>query len=372
MMRTAHPTQFLTTSSVLLMALLISCSPKTEQSVQNAASKEARPQAPPGPSRKYTGSLVTDKAPWLWRDGARLHYFRGKYWLLGGWTNGPRKEWDGDDTTNEIWSSPDLATWTLARKHVSKPATEGPDAHWTRRHCFGSVVFHDYLWVIGRDHIWSAPIIDVWRSKDALTWECVMPEGPMGRKRMPLVTTYAGAIHVLGGETEEPGKMGYATASHWRSTDGAKWEQLPDMPFVRSSGGAVEWGGRLLVLGGNSGTRGESGGPIRNNDVWAWDGKKWERQTEHAPWPPMMWMDVVVYDGKVWVLAGRHSDIPVGGDSSGAWYSSDAGKTWTHVQAPWPPTHADGVEATEKDGIVMAGGNQIASSTYRLKVEESK
>lgn len=319
---------------------------------------------------KYVGSIITEKAPYEWRDGAMLHFFKGKYWLLGGWVNGPRKSWDGDDTTNEIWSSPDLAAWTLERKHVSQPATTGPDARWTRRHCFGSFIFKDYLWVIGRDHIMTAPIIDVWRSKDGLTWECMMPEGPLGRKRMPLVTTYAGAIHVLGGETEEPGKMGESTATHFRSTDGANWEKLPDMPFVRSSGGAVEWNGLLLVLGGNSSNTTNGGGPVRNNDVWAWDGKHWQQQTKHALWPPMMWMDVVVYDQKVWVLAGRKSDEPGGqGDAAGAWYSADAGKTWTHVPAPWPPTHADGVEATQADGIVMASGNQILTSTYRLKRE---
>src|SRR5918997_971947 len=70
----------------------------------------ARPAQPPV---QYSGSLITDKAPYEWRDGARLHFFRGKYWLLGGWVNGPRKSWDGDDTTNEIWSSTDLASWTL-------------------------------------------------------------------------------------------------------------------------------------------------------------------------------------------------------------------------------------------------------------------
>jgi len=364
--------------SILVLALfVVSCSRKTDVLPPSAAAKDQQPQALPERPRHYTGSLITDKAPYEWRDGAKLHFFKGKYWLLGGWTVGPRKSWDGDQTTNEIWSSPDLITWTLERKHLHFKVTEGPDARgnarWTSRHAFGSVVFNDYLWVIGRDHMISAPIFDVWRSKDALTWECVLPEGPLGRKRMPLVTTYAGAIHVLGGETEEPGKMGESTASHWRSTDGATWEQLPDMPFVRSSGGAVEYRGLLLVLGGNSGNTTNGGTRDRHNDVWAWDGKEWQQQTEHAPWPPMMWIDVVVYDDKVWVLAGRKSDEPgAAGDWSGAWYSADAGKTWTHVPAPWPPTHADGVTATETDGIVMAAGNQIGMSTYRLRIEESK
>jgi hypothetical protein len=354
-----------------ILALTAGCSPRTEPPA---------PQAAPAPPRTYTGSLITDKAPYEWRDGARLHFFRGRYWLLGGWTNGPRKSWDGDATTNEIWSSPDLVTWTLERKHRHVLTEEdvlrlmeGPDARWTPRHVFGSFIHNDSLWVIGRDHMISAPILDVWRSKDALTWECVMKEGPPGRKRMPMITTYAGAMHILGGEVEEPGKMGWSTASHWRSTDGANWEQLPDMPFIRSSGAAIAHRGKLLVMGGNSGNTTNGGTRTLHNDVWAWDGTQWTQQTEHAPWPPMMWMDVVVYDGKVWVLAGRHSDIPGGaGDSAGAWWSEDAGKTWTHMPAPWPPTHADGVEATEKGGIVMASGNQILTSVYRLKADEAK
>jgi hypothetical protein len=87
----------------------------------------------------------------------------------------------------------------------------------------------------------------------------------------------------------------------------------------------------------------------------------------------MMWIDAVVYDGKVWVLAGRKSDVYGGeGDSTGAWWSADAGKTWTHVDAPWPATHADGVTATEQDGIVMASGNQVFGKVFRLKGERKK
>src|SRR5436305_6582021 len=104
-----------------------------------------RPDAQAAPPPNDLGERITDKAPYEWRDGARLHFFKGKYWLLGGWTVGPRKSWDGDDTTNEIWSSADLIDWKLEKKHVSKPATEGPDARWTRRHCFGSFVFKDQL-----------------------------------------------------------------------------------------------------------------------------------------------------------------------------------------------------------------------------------
>jgi hypothetical protein len=322
---------------------------------------------------KYVGTELTATAPYEWRDGAKLQFFKGKYWMIGGWTVGPRKSWGGDATTNEIWTSTDLINWKLEVPHIHFKVTEGPESlantRFTPRHAFGCLVFNDYLWVIARDHMMSAPIFDVWRSKDGLTWECVLQEG-LSRKRMPQITVYNGAIHVLGGETEEPGKMGESTATHFYSKDGVKWDPLPDMPFVRSSGGAVEIDGKLLVLGGNSGNTTNGGTRIRHNDVWAWDGKDWKQQIEHAPWPPMMWIDVCVYDNKVWVLAGRATDDPLpAGDSSGAWWSADAGKSWTYVKAPWPTTHADGVTATDADGIVMASGNGISTHTYRLKLE---
>jgi hypothetical protein len=328
-------------------------------------------------AQEYVGTQLTDKAPYEWRDGARLVHYQGKYWLLGGWTNGPRKSWSDEDTTNEIWSSSDLINWTLERTHVSfaphGPPTEGPDAMWTRRHCFGAFVWKDYVWVIGRDHIMSAPIIDVWRSKDMKTWECVMKEGILGRKRMPMVVIYQDAIHVLGGENEDPPNPNFSTATHFRSTDGVNWEKLPDLPFIRSSGAAVEFRGKLLVMGGNSGNTTNGGTRTRHNDVWAWDGKTWTQQTEHAAWPSMIWMDTVVYDDKVWILAGRKSDEPgAPGDDAGAWWSADAGKTWTHVKTPWVATHADGVWASDADGIVMASGNQILMNTYRLKKADSK
>ncbi|HVH46112.1 MAG TPA: hypothetical protein VM925_27370 [Labilithrix sp.] len=340
--------------------------------LDGGATVDAAPDLEPlsceaGSSTSYVGEMLTRSAGYSWRDGAALKKFRGKYWLLGGWTNGPRPEWDGDDTTNEVLSSTDLVTWKVELRHVSQPSTEGRRARWTRRHTFGSVVFKDHLWVIGRDHVMTPPIGDVWRSPDGLRWEQVLAEGPWGRKRMPMITVFDGAIHVLGGELDVSGEPGVSTSTHFRSVDGLHWEQLPDMPFVRSSGAAVEQCGKLLVMGGNSGGTTVGTPRVRHNDVWAWDGKTWKRQIEHAPWPGMMWIDAVNYDGKAWILAGRSGDDDPSQEIRGAWFTEDTGRTWTYTQAPWPGSHADGVEATPEDGIVMASGAKTSTSTFRLK-----
>ena len=81
-----------------------------------------------------------------------------------------------------------------------------------------------------------------------------------------------------------------------------------------------------------------------------------------------MWIDVAEYDGKIWALSGR-SNVNDLLDEGGAWYSTDAGRTWVDSGVTWPATHADGVEATEADGIIMASGNKIIDNVYRLKAK---
>ena len=321
--------------------------------------------APDG--HEFVASLVAPAAQYTERDGAKLHWFNGKYWLLGGWSPGSQPAWGGSLTTNEVWSSVDLVNWRLELPHAGNPPVSGEGARWRPRHAFGSVVHDGYLWVVGGDHLdLDANRSDVWRSNDGLTWERVLSAGPWGRKRLPIVGVYAGAIHVLGGEIDEPPAPGAATRQHYRSVDGKTWEQLPDMPFGRSAVyKAIEHCGLLLVIGGNAGSASER---VLRNDTWAWDGSKWRQQSSSAPWSPRMWIDVAEYDGKIWALSGR-SEVDQFLDEGGAWYSTDAGRTWLNSGVTWPATHADGVEATPADGIVMASGNKILDNVYRLKAK---
>jgi hypothetical protein len=47
---------------------------------------------------------VIENPPWAARDGAGLLVFKGELYLLGGWLLGP--------TTNEVWKTKDLRTWS--------------------------------------------------------------------------------------------------------------------------------------------------------------------------------------------------------------------------------------------------------------------
>jgi hypothetical protein len=54
-------------------------------------------------------------------------------------------------------------------------------------------------------------------------------------------------------------------------------------------------------------------------------------------------------------------------DMADCWYSADLGVTWVPHPAPWPATHADGIEATDDLGIAMASGYGMSQSSFRLR-----
>ncbi len=315
------------------------------------------------PVRTYVGTTKTTASGISQRDGAKLHFFAGKYRLLGGWKATPAAEWNNEYTTNEVWSSTDLINWTLDHPHTSDA-----NARWSHRHTFGTAQPGDgYLYVIGADQYVSGRV-DVWRTdgtSECGVWTRMTAAMPCGPRTGLCVGSYQGELHVLGGHPLEASAFYQAQPQHFRSVDGgATWEQLPDAPFSTAYiTSLIEHDGLLIVTGGNGGA--VLSGRVYQNAVWAWNGSAWRLQCAAAPWAGRMWVDTAVYDDKIWVIAGRDTDSTDKGD---AWYSRDAGRTWTEVAAPWPPTHADGVCATVADGIVMVSGYGFGECAYTLKV----
>lgn len=75
----------------------------------------------------------TPSAPWharLWFSAA---VYRGRMWVLGGWSNNPSQNW------GDVWHSADGRTW-----HRLETKTG-----WKERHEHSVFVFHDKLWVAG-------------------------------------------------------------------------------------------------------------------------------------------------------------------------------------------------------------------------------
>lgn len=297
----------------------------------------------------YWGRAMTKAAAFAERDGAEIEHFAGKYWLLGGW-DPVAPEWGGSDiTTNEVWSSTDLITWTKELVHDAAAPTSGAGARWLPRHTHGTAVKDGYLWVIGGDTVLGAVPTDVWRSVNGTTWERVSATSPWAY--LSILGVYNGYFHIMGGTS--------APTQHWRSADGVTWTQLADMPFGRSSvTRAVVLAGKMYIAGGL-----DADGSTQMNDTWRYDGATWTRMSATATWSAREWVCTAAYDGKIWVLTGKSGLTNAGG----LFRSSDGGVTYVSEPAyPYIDSHADGVTVTS-DGIILAAGNANPGCVFRIR-----
>lgn len=310
--------------------------------------------SPPIDTRdRFGGIQKTGVAAYTQRDGAPLVWHRGLYFLLGGWNGLLPNGWSATEvTTNQVWSSPDLVTWTLLLAHDPNPPTSGPGARWRRRHTFGAFSDGTYLYVVGGDTSDGLPVpSDVWRSLDGIVWERVAATSP-GWQYLSILGYFQEAIHVLGGSA--------SPSEHWRSLDGGlTWERLPDLPFARASvthAVVDDVRQRMYVIGGIDPTTGED-----QNDTWEFDGVAWRQASASAVWLPRQWIATAFYANRLWALTG--SNVL---NQGGLRYSDNGGATWTEVDAyPFPPSHADGIAATP-NGIALASGSGLALSTYLI------
>ncbi len=88
---------------------------------------------------------ATASAPWSPRMWFSADVYRGKMWVIGGWSNNPSKNW------GDVWHSTDGKNWT----ELKTPAC------WSARHEQSAYVFQDSLWVV-TGNAW--PLVnDVWR-----------------------------------------------------------------------------------------------------------------------------------------------------------------------------------------------------------------
>lgn len=338
--------------------------------------------------------LTADLAPrWRARDGNTLTWLpaTGRYWSVAGW-NGyqepegfssvpPDTVYPPENTTNEVWSSPDGVTWTLELPHGH--------GQFVRRHSHNTMLFKDKLWMIGGDFHTGDYNHDVVSSPDGVTWTVELGPGktppPWSARVLQVSGVYAGKLWTVGGQ-DVNGDLD-AVVHHndvWSSDDGVDWTQVAgDAPAsdTRWAGcgvldGLVEFRGRMWLVG-CARERSDAQGHTMYNDVWSTrDGITWQRHAE-PPWKGKIWQTVVVWDDKLWILFGYTYGDPANGWGAGnaneAWYSED-GESWRALppDMPVPGSHAQGVAVTPEQ-ILLAGGNYnygfgdgVDNSVWRL------
>ncbi|MBL7996062.1 T9SS type A sorting domain-containing protein [bacterium] len=293
----------------------------------------------------YTWQRITSRAPFLERDGAGMVAFNSRLWLLGGWNP---FEFKPNGVTNEIWSSADGFNWIF----------EGY-APWSARHLQGKVVFENKIWIIGGDYNDGSYKNDVWNSSDGVSWNKVLDNAPWGGRVSAYISIFNNKIWLMGGE--EAQTLGDSVYNDiWNTDDGINWQRVvaeaPWAPRSMVLGSAV-LNNKIWIYGG-----GKYNDPKEYyHDVWSSsDGIVWDSVNVSPPWQQRVFVNIVSFDDKLWVLDGYNN-----GDLSDVWYSSD-GTSWTQLpDTPWPARHAASVAVFDSSLWITAG--RLWNDVWRLK-----
>ena len=213
-------------------------------------------------------------------------------------------------------------------------------AAWQPRDSQAEFVFGDRLWIGGGwFDSYSPPPRDVWSSADGKDWELVTREAPWLHSDLPMNTTFAGKMWMLGGWYN--GRLPGHSASNqvWSSVDGKGWEEVTSAAgwTPRLAGVALEFKGRMWVLGGTENYYFGDAKSLKN-DVWSSaDGKRWECVNAAAPWSPRAYHQAVVLGDRMYVMGGGNY-VPEHHAKNDVWSSAD-GVEWVCEtgSAPWSP-----------------------------------
>lgn len=233
------------------------------------------------------------------------------------------------------------------------------------RYDYGTVTFHDRLWVIGghiqNGYLWgcsgnaTCDMNDVWSSADGKTWELETDNAGFSPRSGSGVVVFHDRLWVIGGSE---------TNDVWSSTDGKTWTcETKYAGFSpRSDMGVAVFRNQIWIIAG--GTFGNL-----KNDVWSSvDGKTWAEITNSTEFSPRYGKGVAVFDNKLFIIGGvgdsEYTDPATDytyineGGSKDVW-SSLEGKNWTLVTADAPFKYQEFTPVTTSGNRIwiVGGGN---------------
>ena len=205
--------------------------------------------SPDGTSWSRTGAVDNngDSVPNV--ESGALIGFNNQLWLLGG--HKPGVGFAFDDVTNEAWSSSDGVAWTgsipaNATDRWSKRERIGAVAFNSKLWVIGGNPYPAF----GNTNMPSAAYNDVWSSSDGTTWTVANANPTFIARTEPAVFVYNSKIWIVGGKDNG----GNYLNDVWNSPDGSNWTQVTtDTIFTGRSGHQVVVNNNeLILLGGEN------------------------------------------------------------------------------------------------------------------------
>jgi hypothetical protein len=173
---------------------------------------------------------------------------------------------------------------------------------------YGLLVFDNKMWMLG-GFDGSRYHNDVWNSPDGVTWKLVAKSTAWSPRNAVAVTVFKDRIWLIGGGVIDGDRDPNPNSRNeiWSSADGIDWrrEATRISENGRYAGGSVAvWDDKLWLVGVNRGNEFQSG--VMSSD----DGKTWSEMK--APWSPRGAVAVWTFGGKLWMTGGKSSHVENG------------------------------------------------------------
>ena len=243
----------------------------------------------------------------------------------------------GDDSggssynKNDVYRSSDAVNWECILPDTGTP---GP-SQFSRRRCHACVVFQNKIWLVGGWLESGAKLNDVWSSSDGIYWTKVLadtssPGSAQFSERMSFgLVTDGEKLYVIGGSDASD----TALNDVWSSSDGVTWTK--DLAYSATET-TTQFAGRgafgCAYLNGNFYVYSGSASSYCN-DVWssADKGKTWTKIASSFPTQGRIFVGAAAYGGKLWLAGGYYNYGTL--TPMNDLYSSPDGVTWTTVLA---------------------------------------
>ena len=190
---------------------------------------------------------------------------------------------------------------------------------------------------------------DVWFSLDGKNWLKQSNNSAWPGRYEHQVASHQGRLYLMGGfgTGTRKGVWSSAAGKSWSSEGNKGW--LPRWQFQ-----VVEYKGRLYAMGGTDGNSASN----RKNDVWSSaDGESWTRVTMNAIWSARHGHQVVVHNGRMYLLGGLD-----GSRKKDVWSSAD-GSSWSFEgNANWSGRFVHQAVSHQGRLYVLGGRTPSASS----------